>query len=70
MNASNDFSRRFFADFIALRVKAWSLEKGKSRPTSRPHAPGAGEDPARAETRPGDAIDQRGLPPGLGSSGV
>jgi hypothetical protein len=70
MNASSDFSRRFFADFIASRVKAWTLEEGKSRPASRPHAPGAAEDPARAEARPADAIDRRGLLPGLGSSGV
>lgn len=35
MSVPQDFSRQFFADFIASRVKAWALGEGDSRPPSR-----------------------------------
>jgi hypothetical protein len=69
MSATHDFSRRFFADFIASRIKAWSLEGGGSRPASRITAAGVEDDPDRIETHAADPVDQpRGLLPGLGST--
>ena len=31
MSASQDFSRRFFADFIATRIRAWKLGELENR---------------------------------------
>jgi hypothetical protein len=71
MNATKDFSRRFFADFVATRIKAWGLEEGGSRPASRTNAEKTGDDPARVETDAADRVDRpRGLLPGLDSSGA
>jgi hypothetical protein len=70
MNATKDFSRRFFADFIATRIKAWSLEEGGARPSSRTPAEGTAADPAHVETHAADPVDRpRGLLPGMGPSG-
>jgi hypothetical protein len=58
MSATTDFSRRFFADFIASRIKARGVEAGATSPrrasvtdpSSRPaDAPGQ---PAGAEAQP------------------
>ena len=58
MNAPNDFSRRFFADFIASRIKAWSLEAGRppspSRPVAGPNRPAGAANP-EAEVEAGPA---------------
>jgi hypothetical protein len=71
MSATNDFSRRFFADFIATRIKAWSLEEGGSRPSRRSPAEATEDDPAHVETHAADPVDRpRGLLPGLGPSGA
>ncbi len=35
MSATYNFSRRFFAEFIASRVQAWGLVPVGSRPTGR-----------------------------------
>ena len=72
MSATNDFSRRLFADFIATRIKARGTDEGGSRPSRRRPARAEGEparvDPRSAETAPIDL--PRGLLPGLGSSGA
>jgi hypothetical protein len=71
MSATNDFSRRFFADFIASRIKARGLEEGGARTIDRVPTPAVEDDPARIETHAADAVDRpRGLLPGLGSSGA
>jgi hypothetical protein len=73
MSANHDFSRRFFADFIASRIKAWSLGEGGSKPARRAAAVAADSDPNPLRTGAGDptSIDEpRGLLPTLGSSGV
>jgi hypothetical protein len=71
MSATNDFSRRLFADFIASRIKAWGLEGGVSRTIDRVPAPAVEDDPSRIETHAADAVEQpRGLLPGFGSSGA
>jgi hypothetical protein len=73
MSATHDISRRFFADFIASRIKAWAREEGGSQPRGRAVAASDDGDPTRNETSLGDAaaIDEdRGLLPGLGSSGA
>jgi len=71
MSAPKDFSRRFFADFIATRIKAWSLEEGRARPSSRTPAEGIVTDPAHVETHAADPVDRpRGLRRGLDSSGA
>ena len=73
MSATHDFSRRFFADFIASRIKAWGLEESGSQPASRTAAIVADGDPTRGEvdnivTSPIE--EPRGLLPGLDSSAV
>jgi hypothetical protein len=72
MSATNDFSRRLFADFIATRIKARGTDDGGCRPSRRRAARAEGEparvDPRSAETAPIDL--PRGLRPGLGSSGA
>jgi hypothetical protein len=30
MSTPNDFARRFFADFIASRIKAWGMQEDRS----------------------------------------
>jgi hypothetical protein len=73
MSTTHDFSRRFFADFIASRIKAWGLEESGSRPASRTAAVATDGDPTRVETGSVDtaSIDEtHGLLPGLGSSAV
>jgi hypothetical protein len=73
MSATHDFSRRFFADFIASRIKAWGLEEGGSRSASRTAAIVAGGAPTRVEAGDVDTApidERRGLRPGLGSSTV
>jgi hypothetical protein len=64
MSALNDFSRRFFADFIASRIRIWSQQVGgppsSIRPAAGPNglADSAGPEPdAEAET----GRDGRGL---------
>ncbi len=58
MSAPNDFSRRFFADFIASRIKARGMEKDGSRSPRRPgtvnanNPPRTVSEPASAESRP------------------
>ena len=57
MSATHDFSRRFFADFIASRIKAWNLEESGSRPARQvPEAVRDG-DPTRVETGNVDSGD-------------
>jgi len=69
MSATHDFSRRFFADFIATRIKAWTMEEGAARPASRVHSKASEDDPARIETHAADPVDRpRSLFRGLGSS--
>ena len=73
MSVNHDFSRRFFADFIASRIKAWALEEGGSRPASRAAAVAADNAPTQLGTGADDpdSIDEpRGLLPTLGSSGA
>jgi hypothetical protein len=73
MSATNDFSRRFFADFIATRIKARGTDECGSRPARRGGAARAPGDPARVDPRSAETapIDlPRGLRPGLGSSGA
>jgi hypothetical protein len=71
MSATKDFSRRFFADFIATRIKAWSLEEGGARPVSRTPAEGTEDDQAQVENHTSDPVDRpRNLLPGLGPSGA
>lgn len=73
MSATHDISRRFFADFIASRIKAWAREGGGSQPRGRSVAGSDDGDPARDETAVVDAAtidEERGLLPGLGSSGA
>lgn len=36
MSTPNDFARRFFADFIASRIKAWGMEDGSGKSTRSP----------------------------------
>ncbi len=77
MNKINDFSRRFLADFIAVRLRAMRIEKEAIRRITpgAETSPRVGEDPARtpksANTRPGEIPpiehDSR-FRPGLGSS--
>jgi hypothetical protein len=72
MSASNDFSRRLFADFVATRIKAHAMQAGGARPLRRGGAARAEGIPARLD--PGASgtppIDRpRGLIPGLGSTG-
>jgi hypothetical protein len=61
MNANHSFSRRFFAEFIATRIKAWRVESvGSERPAGRSahHAAGsaAGHGPrSDAESQPDTA---------------
>jgi hypothetical protein len=53
MSKNNDVSRRFFADFIASRIKAWGTEGDGSRPSDRSTADGAGGSPGGASQQPG-----------------
>jgi hypothetical protein len=53
MSTNNDISRRFFADFIASRIKAWGTEGDGSRLSNRSTADGAGGPPAGASQQPG-----------------
>jgi hypothetical protein len=53
MSTHNDFSRRFFADFIASRIKAWGKEGRGSGSSSRSTADGAGGPPGGASPQPG-----------------
>ena len=72
MSATNDFSRRLFADFIATRIKAHATQEGRSRPLRRGGAPRAAGDPVPVDPQPPETapIDlPRGLIPGLGSAG-
>jgi hypothetical protein len=55
MSATHDFSRRFFADFIASRIRAWKLEGGESRPTPRTLAAVAEHRPNALERDSSDA---------------
>jgi hypothetical protein len=73
MSTTHDFSRRFFADFIASRIKAWNLEESGSQPASQAPEAVRDGDPTRVETGNVDtaSIDEpHGLLPGLGSSAV
>jgi hypothetical protein len=36
MSTPNDFARRFFADFIASRIKAWGTEGGSEKSARSP----------------------------------
>ena len=66
MSVNHDFSRRFFADFIASRIKAWALEEGGSRPASRAAAVAADSAPTQLGTGADDpdSIDEpRGATP-------
>jgi hypothetical protein len=42
MSANSNFSRRFFADFIASRIRAWKLEGARSEAPGRCAAQGSG----------------------------
>lgn len=60
MSALNDSSRRFFAEFIASRIKAWSLHEGRPPSSGGPVAgtstPAASANPEpEAETGPAGA---------------
>lgn len=71
MSVSQDFSRRFFADFIASRIRAWSLEEGEGRPTGRPVAgviPDGGTRVDSGASDPASIDEPRGLIADLGSS--
>ena len=79
MNEPNNFSKRFFADFIAARLNARRMEKDAVRQTLVDAVPGtlpsAGDDSAppanRADSRPGELPPSDRAPyllPGLGSS--
>jgi hypothetical protein len=64
MNANHSFSRRFFADFIASRVKAWRLEGLRSESPGRPsanhpygHPAGGGQQPATEARRDASGPD-------------
>jgi hypothetical protein len=73
MSTTHDFSRRFFADFIASRIKAWNLEAGGSPSASQVPETITDGDPTRVETGNVDtaSIDEpHGLLPHLGSSAV
>ena len=73
MSVNPDFSRRFFADFIASRIRAWAQEEGEIRPASRAAAQAVDGDPTRLQAGAIDdaPIDEpRGLLPGLGSPGA
>ncbi len=35
MSTPNDFARRFFADFIASRIKAWGMQEEESGRSAR-----------------------------------
>lgn len=56
MTPTHDFSRRFFADFIASRIKAWHLGEGRARPAIRTVAAdgddGPSPDPSDSSPRP------------------
>lgn len=68
-----DFSRRFFDDFIASRIKAWSREEGATRPAGRivRSASGVTPNPAEPDAVDGVPIDEPGgLIPGLGAAGA
>ena len=79
MNQTNDFSKRFFADFIAARLMARRLEKDAPQQTSVDGLPGTlpGTDgpsahpSARADSRSGELPSTDRAPhflPGLGPS--
>lgn len=71
MSASQDFSRRFFAEFIAMRIRAWKLNEREDRAAGV----AAAQDAAPASNSPGTAdaaaIEaRRGLIPRLGTPGL
>lgn len=73
MISPHDFSRRFFADFIASRIRELCLDEGGARPaTSTPAA--AGDDvpdlPESESLAPSSIEEAGGLIPGLGSPGA
>lgn len=68
MSATSDFARRFFAEFIASRIKARGLDDAAisarrravtDAPSRRPGAPGqqAGSEPASSGPRPDTRLD-------------
>lgn len=72
MSVSQDFSRRFFADFIASRIKAWTLEEGATQPSIRDPSAVVDEAASRNEPssiEPPPLEKTGGLIVGLGSSG-
>jgi hypothetical protein len=47
MNETNDYSKRFFLDFLAARLRASRIEKDAPGQPSQTTSPLAEEDPAR-----------------------
>jgi hypothetical protein len=69
MNANHSFSRRFFGDFIASRIKAWRLERVNAEPSagSPAHHPAGKAPRPDTESRPDAAAreNRHTLLPGL-----
>ncbi len=72
MSAPNDFARRFFADFIASRIKAWGMEGDRSGKSPRSSAHdavgplgGAGPQPGAAGAAESTTDGRRPRLPGL-----
>ena len=79
MSTPNDFARRFFADFIASRIKAWGMQEDGSGKPGRSAAHdavgplgGASQQPDPADPAPDvrrprlPGLSDRGHSPGLG----
>lgn len=62
MGSTDDFSRRFFADFIASRIRAWGLDQNGAHPSRRvpdDSPDGAGRFVGREPGVPGSLSDLR-----------
>lgn len=70
--APPEFSRRFFADFIACLIRSHSLSEGGPRTPNDPSAVALENPvPMDSEVAPkGPMVDRAGLLSGLGSTGV
>ena len=72
MSATHDISRRFFADFIASRIKAWTTEEGSGRKAEPARLPTMATQPETSLLRltRHRSMTSVGSVPGLGSSGA
>jgi len=72
MSVPSEFSRRFFADFIACLIRSRSIPEGGQRTATGPSAlVDTHVDPIDPESAPaGPMVDRPGLLSGLGSTGI